>query len=77
MTEWRETKYVEAGVPKTADMVEVVRCKDCDCWNDWDHVGHEKYGNYRCSCAHWSSEDAFDVYTGPQDFCSYAERKEV
>jgi hypothetical protein len=55
--------------------VEVVRCRECDLWNDWDHVGRESLGTYRCSCAEWSSE-ASVLYTGPEEFCSRGERKE-
>ena len=59
-----------------ADVVEVVRCKDCDLWNEWDEAGHKKLGNYACSCAYFSNEDGYLVYTGPDDYCSYGERKE-
>ncbi len=59
-----------------ADVVEVVRCKDCDLWNEWDETGHKKLGNYACSCAYFSNEDGYVVYTGPDDYCSYGERKE-
>lgn len=58
------------------DAVEVVRCKDCDLWNEWDHSGRESLGNFRCSCAHWSVEDGPVFFTAPTDFCSYAEPKE-
>jgi hypothetical protein len=49
--------------------IEVIRCKDCDLWNAWD-----KHGNL-CSCAHFTQDDAASVYTKPDDFCSYAEKK--
>nr|DAG49422.1 MAG TPA: hypothetical protein [Caudoviricetes sp.] len=51
------------------DIVAVIRCKDCDLWNAWD-----KHGNL-CSCAHFTQDDAAPVYTKPDDFCSYAEKK--
>lgn len=51
------------------DIVSVIRCKDCDLWNAWD-----KHGNL-CSCAHFTQDDAAPVYTKPDDFCSYAEKK--
>lgn len=57
--------------------VELIRCKGCDNWNEWDSVGSERYGNYRCSCAYWSNEDGYTAYTAPTDFCSYAEPKEA
>lgn len=51
------------------DAVAVICCKDCDIWNAWD-----KHGNL-CSCAHFIQDDAAPVYTKPDDFCSYAEKK--
>lgn len=49
-----------------ADVVEVVRCKDC------------KYATYdksidRYDCRNWGSDG--DEYTEADDFCSYGERK--
>ena len=46
----------------TADVVEVVRCKDCIHWIYW---ADEK----RCSC------DLHHIRTHRVDFCSYGERK--
>lgn len=59
-----------------ADVQPVIRCKDCDLWNEWDHSGRESLGNFRCSCAYWSVEDGPVFFTAPTDFCSYAEPKE-
>ena len=59
-----------------ADVRPVVLCKDCDCWNDWDSAGKESLGNYVCSCAHWSVEDGPVLFTRPDDFCSYGEKRE-
>lgn len=50
----------------TADVVEVVRCKDCKYW------GGETYG-YICNA--WSGINTKN-YTKPGEFCSYGERKE-
>lgn len=47
-----------------ADVVEVVRCRDCKWWNDCDD---ESY----CS-----NPDGLDNYALPDDFCSYGERRE-
>ena len=49
-------------------------CKNCELWNEWDHAGRKEYGNFVCSCSHWSS-DVCTVYTGPDDFCSKSEPK--
>ena len=45
-----------------ADLVEAVRCKDCEHWIYW---ADEK----RCSC------DLHHTYTIRDDFCSYGERR--
>lgn len=55
---------------------DIVRCKECDMWNDWDSHGHMELNNFRCSCAHWSNEDGHTCYTAPDDFCSYGQRRE-
>lgn len=59
-----------------ADVVPVVRCSECELWNDWDHSGRKELGNFVCSCAHWSNEDGYVVYTKPDDYCSYGDPKE-
>lgn len=52
------------GRASSADVVEVVRCKDCKYWDDnqWCRAGE-------------SGEDCPD-YCEPDDYCSYGERKE-
>ena len=47
----------------TADVVEVVRCKDCKYYRKMYKL---------CSCR----SDKFNVYLNDNDFCSYGERKE-
>ena len=58
--------YLDSGdilsIP-AADVVEVVRCRDCTWWNDCDD---ESY----CS-----NPDGLDNYAMPDDFCSYGERR--
>ena len=52
---------------KTVDAVEVVRCKDCEQW------GGVAFGNV---CKRWSAPLAgMKNCTGPDDFCSYGERR--
>ena len=49
-----------------ADVVEVVRCKECEAWqeNPWSK------GEMVCTCwADW-------LPTEPDDFCSYGERRD-
>lgn len=50
-----------------ADVVQVVRCKDCE----WAVKSTELPGWYMCKC-----EEAFDYYAKPDDFCSYGKRRE-
>lgn len=45
-----------------ADVVPVVRCRECKHWADWGACGHPKNG--------WDSP-----HMGPDDFCSYGERE--
>ena len=49
----------------TADVVEVVRCKDCKYW--------EKGKDYEPYCNHFGN---MMTDTKADDFCSYGERKE-
>lgn len=53
---------------------EVIRCRDCTNWNTDDSSGWSRLGNYRCSCAEWSTE-VTTYYTAPDEFCSRGERK--
>lgn len=48
-----------------ADVVEVVRCKDCKFYKDWGDC---------ITCSHWTVFE--DVSTEPNAFCSYGERRE-
>lgn len=47
----------------TADVVEVVRCKDCQ------HARQTVYGNYHCLVDHRLAHEK-------TDYCSYGEKKE-
>lgn len=51
------------------DTVAIIPCKNCDLWNTWDKQGKS------CSCAHFTLDNSNAVYTKPEDFCSYAEKK--
>lgn len=52
-------KMALSGIP-TADVVEVVRCKDCIYWRDADHTCKHSFTSPRCA----------------NDFCSFGERAE-
>ena len=69
----KDTKLIAemilADVP-SADVVEVIRCKDCDFWNKDENI----LGGI---CDEWSDfEDSIISYTKPDDYCSRGERKE-
>jgi hypothetical protein len=52
---------------KTVDAVEVVRCRDCKKYREKFFPNGKSYGWY-CSETHYGRN--------PNDFCSYAERRE-
>lgn len=54
-----------ASIP-SADVVEVVRCKDCKNWTEWE--------NGAGSCQR--SDSVMWIGTDFNDFCSFAERKD-
>ncbi len=67
----RQGEQVRKAIEQTptADVVEVVRCKDCEKWN-------EKSG--LCSRYSHNVENVKLLqYTRPTDFCSYGVRKEL
>lgn len=53
----------------SADVVEVVRCRDCEYWKC--NPNTDRYG----SCKKVSYDD-FEVVMEDDDFCSYGERKD-
>ena len=55
--------YTSEGCPPTADVVEIVRCKDCVYWEQ----ATDNSGN--CN-------RAFEITAYEGDYCSYAERGE-
>ena len=57
----------------TADVVEVVRCKDCEHWNktDTDIIVNIDYGKCTNSNSPYHNEEE----TTGGDYCSYGERK--
>lgn len=56
---------VICGKTEPKDMVEVVRCKDCEYW------GGITFGNI---CRRWTGLNVKNC-TKPTDFCSYGERR--
>lgn len=52
--------------------VDVVRCKDCDMWKEWNR--RKNLGSYG-DCTFWALEHEMPATTKPNDFCSYAKRK--
>ena len=62
-----EAEKREIDDAPTIDAVQVVRCKDCKYWNEWEN------GTGNCE----RSENAYFWYgTDFNDFCSFGERSE-
>lgn len=59
-------KCMELEILKRENMVEVVRCKDCKYWQEYQE-GH--YPNELCP---WDKNETTDE----DDYCSYGERRE-
>ena len=59
----------------TADVVEVVRCKDC---RYWEEIGIDPITDYTFGyCRHYQWQDEENSReTNGQDYCSYGERRE-
>lgn len=55
-------------IQPTADVVEVVRCKDCQSYSDFDTTKCKRLEFHFC--------DKFGIITKESDFCSYGKRKE-
>lgn len=61
-------EHIEKNAP-VADVVEVVRCKDCKYWT--------RDGNGYCDDeSYCNNPDGLDNYAKPGDYCSYGERKD-
>ena len=59
----------------TADMVEVVRCKDCKYWarKGSDPILNTDFGI--CMHQQWQNSRDLDIETDSQDYCSYREKR--
>ena len=60
----------EISIAPTVDAVEVVRCKDCKSWEQFNACDGTK--PHRCM----NHDAIFYKRTAPDDFCSYGERKD-
>lgn len=70
--EWAKDECIrQAHCMPAADVVEVVRCKDC---KHWRHETDGMIDHYECAvfCGCYGK----GYLTGADDFCSYGERKE-
>ena len=65
MTEYRKSVLRIVDDAPTIDAVPVVRCKDC-----------KYYDRDECQNPYIFMSDEAHLYTQPDDFCSYGERKE-
>jgi hypothetical protein len=73
-SEWRFPEDIELADSSEKDSrdsnsVKIICCKDCELWNTWGKKGES------CSCAHFTLDNSNAVYTKPEDFCSYAEKR--
>ena len=59
-----------------ADVVEVVRCKDCKYWERYLAIGFESIRTDGSCKRLWAYHDAERCMTEENHFCSYGERKE-
>ena len=66
-----------ADVP-AADVVEVVRCKDCKKWEKYENTSGAGYCHNKKYCFTYGTmlDREFTPITMPDDYCSYGERKE-
>lgn len=61
----------------TADVEEVVRCRDCAWWEDkgYDPITETRFGECRRPLGEYSCCDTHE--TDENDYCSYGERREL
>ena len=60
------------NVLRTSERVDVVRCRDCKYWNDMSDLGKSSYCELHSFYPVNGDEHIF--YTGPDGYCSGAER---
>lgn len=72
-----ESYYIKRNIMAipAADVVEVIRCKDCIHWNKKD-VSGEYPDKIKCMCIviKHMIPDGWTGYTSPDDYCSFAEQ---
>lgn len=74
--------YIERSIidaTPTADVVEVVRCKDCKKWEHYENTSGAGYCHNKKYCFTYGTmlDREFTPITMPDDYCSYGERKEL
>ena len=67
MRDEKNRKWVEVGTPKPADMVSVVRCRDCKHYEEID----EMFG-FDNTCKWWAEQPVVE----PDGFCAWGVRRE-
>lgn len=72
-----ESYYIKRNIMNipAADVVEVIRCKDCKHWDKKD-VSGEYPDKIKCMCIviKHMIPDGWTGYTSPGDYCSFAEQ---
>ena len=64
MRDEKNRKWVEVGTPKPADMVSVVRCRDCKYYI----TNADGYGGHYFTCSYFDSEL---IEVEPDGFCAW------
>ena len=65
---YKDSALNEISELPSADVVEVVRCKDCKYWDNTTKWA---------VCARWSADPYEQATTEKNDFCSYGERADT
>lgn len=67
-------KVIIMGQP-TADVVSVVRCKDCKHWKKYENTAGTGYCKKREFSFEYGNEHTFKPITMPDFYCGYGERR--
>ena len=75
---YRDAVLKSLNEAPTADVVEVVRCKDCKKWEKYENTSGAGYCHNKKYCFTYGTmlDREFTPITMPDDYCSYGERRE-
>ena len=77
--EWLQETLARIYEIPAADVVEVIRCKDCKYWLPHRQFGwDDEFDEYNDYCSLLvPDDDYYAVMRSAENFCSYAERRET